>query len=340
MKQVGLRNETQPAALVGVPQPNLQKRVHSQRVNPLLFEKPFFLDTSSDTSMALILQQSISVILPAYNEEENIAKTAAQAVSCLESLARDWEIIIVNDGSLDKTAEIITAVSKQDARIRVIHHESNRGYGAALKSGIQLAGKDLIFFCDSDLQFHLSEMILLLVWIEQYDIVVGFRANRRDPLYRRINAWGWNILVRLILGLKVKDIDCAFKLFRSIVFKAVKIDAVGAMVNTDILMQASRMGFKIKEVPVTHFPRLNGKATGANFKVILKAFAELFQLYHKLKRIRHIVRDDPNLGRPLPINRPDRGKRIIRLDGIDIPLASSESWIPYKCRVGEIRRPE
>ncbi len=181
-------------------------------------------------------------------------------------------------------------------------------------------------------------MILLLVWIEQYDIVVGFRANRRDPLYRRINAWGWNILVRLILGLKVKDIDCAFKLFRSIVFKAVKIDAVGAMVNTDILIQASRMGFKIKEVPVTHFPRINGKATGAKLKVILKAFAELFQLYHKLKKIQPIVRDDSNLGRPLPINRPDRGKRIICIDGIDIPLSSSVSWVyDEKCRADEIR---
>lgn len=288
--------------------------------------------------MALILQQSISVILPAYNEEENIAQTTAQALSSLKSLARDWEIIIVNDGSLDKTGEIVRAISKQDPRIRTVHHQSNRGYGAALKSGIQLASKDLIFFCDSDLQFHLSEMILLLVWIEQYDIVVGFRANRRDPLYRRINAWGWNMLVRLILGLKIKDIDCAFKLFRSIVFKAVKIDAVGAMVNTDILMQSSRMGFKIKEVPVTHFPRLNGKATGAKLRVILKAFAELFQLYHKLKRIRSIVRDDSNQSRPLPINRPDRGKRIVCIDGIDIPLSSSVSWIhDEKCRADEIR---
>jgi hypothetical protein len=151
---------------------------------------------------------------------------------------------------------------------------------------------------------------------------------------------GWKILVRLLLGLKVRDIDCGFKLFRNVVFNAVQIDAVGAMVNTDILVQASRMGFKIKEIPVTHFARLQGKQTGATIGVIVKAFKELVRLYHKLRTVSPIVLDsnsrhDSNVVPAdiyrygerrkvaLPINFPDRRQRLIRLNGIVTPLASS-----------------
>jgi len=235
--------------------------------------------------MALAAQCGISVIFPAYNEDGNIAVAVEQAVHCVRALFQDWEVIVVNDGSRDKTGEIINSLSEQNDRVVALHHPSNQGYGAALKTGILRAGKELIFLCDSDLQFHLSELVLPLTWIEQYDIVIGYRARRQDPWHRRLNALGWNILVRLLLGLKVRDIDCGFKLFRRVVFSAIKIDAVGAMVNTDILVQATRMGFKIKEVPVTHFPRLHGKQTGANLRVVLKAFKELFLLYRKLRNI-------------------------------------------------------
>ncbi|MDQ1335909.1 MAG: hypothetical protein QG552_2859, partial [Thermodesulfobacteriota bacterium] len=210
----------------------------------------------------------------------------------------------------------------------------------ALKSGIQTASKELVFFCDSDLQFHLYELLFLLIGSEQYDIVIGYRAKRRDRLHRRLNALGWRLLVRLLLGLKVRDIDCAFKLFRRVVFRAIKIDAVGAMVNTDILVQATRMGFKIKEVPVAHFARVEGKQSGANLRVILKAFRELIILYHKLHNIRPIVFDyerrQPEMpmveerrrGRDrrrvmLPINFPDRRRRFMLLDGVEVPMSSA-----------------
>jgi 1,2-diacylglycerol 3-alpha-glucosyltransferase len=290
--------------------------------------------------MAFVAQRGISIILPAYNEEDNIAKAVEQAVHCLKALCQDWEVIVVNDGSQDKTGEIIDGLAEQNDRVIGLHHPSNQGYGAALKTGILRAHKELIFFCDSDLQFHLSELVLPLTWIEQYDIVVGYRAKRQDPLHRRLNALGWNTVVRLLLGLKVHDIDCAFKLFRSAVFSAIKIDAVGAMVNTDILVQATRMGFKIKEVPVTHFPRLQGKQTGADLRVVLRAFKELFWLYRKLRNIHPIVftydrRQGQNGGEfqerrraerrqvMLPINFPDRRRRFIRVDGLEIPLTFS-----------------
>ena len=288
--------------------------------------------------MAIVARESISLIFPAYNEEGNIAKTVEQATHTLKHLFRDWEIIIVNDGSHDRTAEIIDGIARQDERVIPVHHKGNRGYGAALRSGIQRAGNELIFFSDSDLQFHLNELVLLLSWIEQYDIVIGYRAKRNDPFYRKLNALGWKTLVRLLLGLKVKDIDCAFKLFSRDVFRGLRIDAVGAMVNTDILVQAERMGFKIKEIPVTHFPRLNGKQTGANIKVVLKAFKELFKLYFKLRTIKPLFtpynrrrgkrgletmdrRQGERRNVMLPINFSDRRRNVFIPNGKDIPAS-------------------
>jgi glycosyltransferase involved in cell wall biosynthesis len=164
-----------------------------------------------------------------------------------------------------------------------VHHEVNRGYGAALRSGIYKASKDLVFFTDSDLQFDLEEIQHLEEWIHEFDIVAGYRARRADPAHRRLNAWGWNVLVRLVLGLKIKDIDCAFKLFRREVFSNIRLETVGAMINTEILTLAQRGQMKIKEVPVSHYPRLAGEQTGANIKVIFKAFRELFVMRDKLK---------------------------------------------------------
>ena len=140
--------------------------------------------------MALKARQDISIVFPAYNEEENIAKAAEQAIYFLESIFYDWEIIIVNDGSQDKTGEIINGLAQYHPKLLAVHHQGNQGYGAALKSGIQWASKELVFFCDSDLQFHLSELLLPLTWIEQYDIVIGYRAKRRDPVHRHLNAGG------------------------------------------------------------------------------------------------------------------------------------------------------
>lgn len=304
--------------------------------------------------MALVAQHSISIIFPAYNEEDNIAQAVGQAVHCMQLLFRDWEVIVVDDGSQDKTGEIIDGLAEQNPRVIALHHAPNQGYGAALKTGILNASKELLFFCDSDLQFHLSELVLPLTWIEQYDIVIGYRAKRQDPLHRRLNALGWKTLVRLLLGLKVKDIDCAFKLFRSVVFQAIQIDAVGAMVNTDILVQALRTGFKIKEIPVTHFPRRQGKQTGANLHVVLKAFKELFGLYRKLRNIRPLVIEyERRQGRQaagrerrraerrqvmLPINFPDRRQRFIQLNGDLRPLSlpGSQSVIPNLLRLRSV----
>lgn len=231
------------------------------------------------------LVASLSVIFPAYNEQLNIRKTVEQARSVLPNIAHDWEIIVVNDGSNDATTQICDELAADDPRVVPIHHPHNKGYGAALKSGIMAARGGLVFFSDADGQFDLDELRQLIRWANDYDIVAGYRGKRQDPLPRLVNAWGWNMLVRGLLGVWVRDIDCAFKLFRREVFEKVQIRAVGAMVNTEILAQAIRFGMRIQEVRVTHYPRLHGQPTGAKLRVIMKAFRELFHLWWKLRAI-------------------------------------------------------
>jgi glycosyltransferase involved in cell wall biosynthesis len=234
----------------------------------------------------------LSVIFPAFNEEANIRRTVETIRGVLPKIATKWEIIVVNDGSTDATALTCEELKARYPEVKAIHHERNRGYGAALKSGIMSAKYDLIFFSDSDGQFDFRDLQQLIRWSEDYDIVVGYRAKRHDPLYRRLNALGWNILVRFVLRIKIRDIDCAFKLFRRSVFDHIQIRCVGAMVNTEILAQATQLGMRIHQVKVNHLPRRYGKQSGANVRVIAKAFRELCRLWRKL---RHVAPDQAGL---------------------------------------------
>jgi glycosyltransferase involved in cell wall biosynthesis len=231
--------------------------------------------------------RSLSVVLPAFNEQYNLRTTVEAARRILPTVAGQWEIIIVNDGSGDATGRICDGLANQFSEVRVVHHPGNKGYGAALKSGITVARHDWIFFSDSDGQFDFAEISRLLAHSGDNDIVAGYRKRRNDPFYRALNAAGWNILVRLSLGVAVRDIDCAFKLFRRQVFERVQIRSVGAMVNTEILSQAFRFGMRIKEVEVTHYPRQHGQPSGAKPRVIIKAFRELVRMWWKLRNIGH-----------------------------------------------------
>ncbi len=233
------------------------------------------------------LPVSLSVIFPAFNEEANIQRTVESARQVLPKLAQTWEIILVNDGSKDATTPLCDQLAEQYPEVRAIHHVDNRGYGAALKSGILAARHDFIFFTDSDGQFDLEELEHLIEYASHYDIVTGYRGKRQDPPHRLINAFGWKMLVRMVLGVKVRDIDCAFKIFQRSVFDRVQIRSVGAMVNTEILAQANAFGMRIHEVRVSHYPRQFGKSSGANLRVIAKAFRELFRLHRQLRTVTH-----------------------------------------------------
>src|SRR5437764_576109 len=183
---------------------------------------------------------TLSVIFPAFNEEGNIRRTVESATRVLPRFAESWEIIVVDDGSQDTTGVICDELAALYPQVHTIHHSRNLGYGAALKSGIIAAKNDLIFFTDSDGQFDLKELRQLIQWSNEYQIVAGYRGKRQDPAYRLLNARGWNFLMRVVLGVKVRDIDCAFKLFHRDVFNRVQIRSLGAMVNTEILAQAMK----------------------------------------------------------------------------------------------------
>ena len=226
----------------------------------------------------------LSVFFPTYNEEKSIGTTVSRAVSVLEELKANYEIIVVNDGSADGTAAVVENLMAANKRIRMVTHSPNRGYGGALKSGFYESRKDLIFFTDGDGQFDFSEIKKLLPKIERVDLVVGYRLQRAEGLLRVVNAKLWTLLMRILFGLKVRDVDCAFKLIKKeVIDKIPRLESEGALISAELLVKAQKAGFKIEEVGVHHYPRASGEPTGANIKVILRAFRELFKLWRKLK---------------------------------------------------------
>jgi glycosyltransferase involved in cell wall biosynthesis len=229
-------------------------------------------------------QISLSAFFPAFNEAENVEATVREAVGVFTRLVTQFEVIVVNDGSADATGEIADRLAKEDQRIRVIHHDRNRGYGAALRTGITAARFDFVFFSDIDRQFVLEEIASFLPALDDCDVIIGFRKDRRDPLPRRLNAAGWNLANRLLLGLRVKDVNCAFKLFKRDQVQSTTIISEGAMVSAELLTRLKRRGARFKELPVTHLPRLKGAPTGAKPSVIAKAFLELIRVHRSLRR--------------------------------------------------------
>ncbi len=227
---------------------------------------------------------SLSVFLPAYNEEDNAAAAVEEVSAVAQGLGIDYEIILVNDGSRDRTGEIGRELEERIPHFRLVEHYPNRGYGGALKAGFDAATKDLIAYVPADNQFDFGEIERFLAKIDQADIVCGYRANRQDNFIRKLNALGWNTLVRLLFGYLCRDIDCGFKLLRREVLEQVNLVSDGAMIDTELLAGAKARGFRIAEVPVTHRPRVAGEATGANIKVILKAFRDLVDFRRRLSR--------------------------------------------------------
>ena len=226
---------------------------------------------------------SISVFFPCYNEQENVGRTVEKALEVMQKLNADFEVIIVDDGSSDGTGQIADEIAGRDGRVKVVHHEGNLGYGAALQSGFKAATKELVFYTDGDGQFDINEMPPLLALMEQYDIVSCYRLNRRDSIIRKINGWCWTRLVCLMFGLKIRDIDCAFKLYKREIFDKIELSSTGALIDAEILARAARKGCRITQKGVHHYPRTSGEQSGANIRVVLRAFKELFKLQRRIR---------------------------------------------------------
>jgi len=226
---------------------------------------------------------SISVFFPCYNEQANVGRTVEKALEVLGKLNADFEAIIVDDGSSDDTGRIADEIAGRDGRVKVVHHQRNLGYGAALQSGFNVATKELVFYTDGDGQFDISEMPPLLGLMEQYDIVSCYRLNRRDSIIRKINGWCWTRLICLMFGLKICDIDCAFKLYKREIFDKIELSSTGALIDAEILARAARKGYRITQKGVHHYPRTSGTQSGASLRVILRAFKELFKLQRRIR---------------------------------------------------------
>lgn len=227
---------------------------------------------------------SISIFFPCYNEQDNVARVTEQAVAVAESLGADYEILIVDDGSSDATGRIADELAAARERVRVIHHERNLGYGAALQSGFKAATRELVFYTDGDGQFDIGEMPGLLPLMQEYDIVSGYRLNRRDGLVRVLGGWVWTRLNCLLFSLNVRDMDCAFKLYKRAIFDTIKMESTGALIDTEILARAAKKGYRITQKGVHHFPRTTGRQTGASPKVVLRALRELLRLRRRILR--------------------------------------------------------
>jgi glycosyltransferase involved in cell wall biosynthesis len=229
---------------------------------------------------------SLSVVFPAYNEEANIGLMIEDVVRVVGPLVDDYEIVVVDDGSRDQTAARVREKSVEHPQVRLVQHEVNKGYGAAVFTGLTSATKDLIFFTDSDRQFVIEEIkeFLPLILEGKADLVAGYRPARSDPFHRKLFGWGWSALMTLLFGYTVRDVDCAFKLFRRQIVETVagKITSGGATFSIEFLVRAKRAGFRFRELPVSHHPRVAGSQTGARLDVITRAFREMLRLRWQL----------------------------------------------------------
>jgi glycosyltransferase involved in cell wall biosynthesis len=225
-----------------------------------------------------MVERSISMIMPVKDEQDNIKPVVDSSLEILARITDSFEIILVDDGSIDLTPAIIDQLAAANKeRIKVVHHARNRGYGAALTSGIAISKFNLILVMDADRQYDISDINKLASHIDEYDIVTGYRLVRKDSLYRILLGRLYNLIVNLLFGIKTKDINCGLKLFKRSVFKAMKIESDGALFYAEILSKNRNF----KEVGVSHYPRTHGHQKATKPKAIIRAASELFYIWRK-----------------------------------------------------------
>jgi len=231
--------------------------------------------------------KELSIFLPTYNEEGSIEKVIKNTVEAARLNAEKWELIVVDDGSLDATNKIAAKIAESDNNIRIIRHEKNLGYGASLKTGFYNSKYDWISFIDSDGQFDFGEICKFIEKQKETnaDLVIGYYKKRKASLTKVLTSKIWEAFVFILFGLKVRDIDCGFKLVsKKVIERIPKLESErGAFITSEFLIKAKKNGFTIAEVPVTHFPRLKGEGTGRKLNVIIESFFDLLRLWKNLK---------------------------------------------------------
>lgn len=237
-------------------------------------------------SAAAIAGVGVSLVLPCFNEEQNIESTIRAAQQWFREAHIDGEIIVTDDGSADGSLRLLQTLQGEMPNLKVVHHEKNQGYGAAVRSGCDQAEKKWIAFMDSDGQFHSSDISRLLKLTAHADYVTGFREKRADTFQRKLNSSLYNLLVRTLLGVHPSDLNCGMKVFRRSIWKSIRpVYATGALINGEMFFALKNAKIAWEEVAVPHYPRTAGKPTGANLGVILRTFKELWQLKRSRRAI-------------------------------------------------------
>jgi glycosyltransferase involved in cell wall biosynthesis len=234
---------------------------------------------------------SISAFFPAYNDAGSIGTIVRKVAQILPSVADDYEVVVVNDGSQDGTAALLDGLAREYPFLKVIHHASNRGYGAALITGFSKCSKDLIFYTDGDGQYDVEELPLLLnALTEEIDIVNGYKISRSDPLHRVVLGKAYQRLMRLLFWLNVRDVDCDFRLFRRNLFDRVELTCDSGVICVEMIKKFQANGFRMAEVPVHHYSRASGSSQFFSPRHLGRVFVQLFSAWWNLIVLRKLSR--------------------------------------------------
>jgi len=229
------------------------------------------------------MARSISVFFPAYNDGGTIASMVISALLTLRQLTDDYEVIVVNDGSADYTPQVLDELAEMYEQVRVIHHEQNKGYGGALRTGFSSATKELIFYTDGDAQYDPRELkVLYPALVEGVDMVNGYKISRSDPWYRTVIGRIYHWTVKLSFGLRLRDVDCDFRLMRRAIFDRVHLESSSGVICVEMMKKIQDAGFVIAEAPVHHYHRVYGRSQFFNFGRIFRVGRDLLKLWLQL----------------------------------------------------------
>jgi len=242
--------------------------------------------------MELGSNKGISAFFPAYNDGGTIASMVLSAILVLQSLSDDYEVIVVNDGSSDYTKEILDELERRYEAVRIVHHRKNKGYGGALRTGFDTASKDFIFYTDGDAQYDVRDLPALWEQMtDAVDMVQGYKISRSDPLHRIIIGRIYHWMTKLAFGLRLRDVDCDFRLLRRSVFDKVHLRSDSGVICVEMMKKIQDAGFEITEVPVHHYHRAYGGSQFFNFQRIFKVACDLIKLWWELRLPELLGRD-------------------------------------------------
>jgi glycosyltransferase involved in cell wall biosynthesis len=228
-------------------------------------------------------REGISVFFPAYNDEASIAALVRDALEVLPQITDDYEVVVVNDGSADRTGEVLDALARANQRVRVVHHETNRGYGGALRTGFASASKELVFYTDGDGQYDVRELVgLRPLLTEGVDIVNGYKLKRADKWRRRALGAVYNRLTHILFSIPIRDVDCDFRLMRACALRKVALSSTSGSICVELVYKLHRAGCKFTEAPVNHYPRAHGSSQFFRPSRVARTALDLWSLWTNL----------------------------------------------------------